>query len=123
MTRYTRLGKPTHQRIPGEATNWEDLKSTPQKDKNSSKKGREKREFSRRPDSSGGGSGSRGTRGFKRTREDPEVSSNFTELGTRIKEGEAATVASSSDTRKVKGTATAGILPYHNRMSSEPYRV
>jgi len=79
MTRYTHLGKSTHQREADNPTSWDELKSTPHKNKNSSKNGREKmkRNFQ--------GNHSQGRRNNRFGQGPPaeEVSANFTELGTR----------------------------------------
>jgi len=79
MTRYTHLGKSTHQREADNPTSWDELKSTPHKNKNSSKNGREKMERNFQ------GNHSQGRRNNRFGQGPPaeEVSANFTELGTR----------------------------------------
>jgi len=101
MTRYTRLGKSTHQRVCAESTNWDELKATPAKEKNSSRKGREQKR-----ERQGNSSGGNRDRSFKRKHmATEEVSANFTELGQRNKEE-----GTSSQNKKVKGFGKSKVV-------------
>ena len=94
MTRYTRAGQSTHQRVAKDSTSWDELKATPVKKKNSSQHSRGNFKAQRGGGTGGGGNQIRNKNfhkpwnNFGSKNQEDEGSANFVQLGERVKPGE-----------------------------------